>query len=331
MNGIMLLMGLNYIDRKYIEEVEMEQLPSMLGRKTLRRYLFMAAVIALTLLLVGCVAYVLNMEDLVFSGGSEIIPAHYDENGTFVPETELSGARISMQGFEGSQGYEAAKEWHEFESDYDMTKAAAQAEESGFQRPKEYEAYFVYNQEMMDKIDEIAEKYGLQLAGAFVPVQKYDYIKRFQAFGIEDLHHEKVNAAVRYGSGYFYSCGNFDISFDIKLTGENEVWPHTVNAQMHYSGKAYLDTVYSGINCQQDYDQWMYTMPDGHEVFIFRSDTFARIILDREDAFITVSFGTSYIDDLGNVEYMTNRDVELVADVIDFAVQTHQADMEEIE
>lgn len=52
MKGKNLLLGLNYIDRKFIEEAENDTLPAK--RLTLRRPLLIAAIVALMLLLVGC-------------------------------------------------------------------------------------------------------------------------------------------------------------------------------------------------------------------------------------------------------------------------------------
>ena len=51
MKGKDLFLGLSYIDKQYIEEAELEDFPR---RKTLRRPLLVAAIVALTLLLVGC-------------------------------------------------------------------------------------------------------------------------------------------------------------------------------------------------------------------------------------------------------------------------------------
>lgn len=64
MNGKDIFIGLKYIDADLIEEAEFGQFPARKVR-SFRRPLLIAAVIALTLLLVGCaVVYVLNMQGL---------------------------------------------------------------------------------------------------------------------------------------------------------------------------------------------------------------------------------------------------------------------------
>ena len=74
MNGKELLLGLSYISRKYIEEAEKDTVSSFSAKKRsrLRSPLLIAAVIALTLLLVGCaVAYANGWFQQIFSARSE--------------------------------------------------------------------------------------------------------------------------------------------------------------------------------------------------------------------------------------------------------------------
>ena len=78
MNGKKLLIGLSYIDRKYIEESEQDvpvkkaitparnQHKAQSKRLSAKKIWLIAAVIALTALLVGCaVIYVLSLERLI--------------------------------------------------------------------------------------------------------------------------------------------------------------------------------------------------------------------------------------------------------------------------
>ena len=74
MNGKELFLGLSYINRKYIEEAEKDTVSSFSAQKRsrLRSPLLIAAVIALTLLLVGCaVAYANGWFQQIFSARSE--------------------------------------------------------------------------------------------------------------------------------------------------------------------------------------------------------------------------------------------------------------------
>lgn len=74
MSGKELFLGLSYINRKYIEEAEKDTVSSFSAKKRsrLRSPLLIAAVIALTLLLVGCaVAYANGWFQQIFSARSE--------------------------------------------------------------------------------------------------------------------------------------------------------------------------------------------------------------------------------------------------------------------
>ena len=73
MNGQEIFLGLSYISRKYIEEAETETVSGGRGKAhRIPRPFLLAAVIALLLLLVGCAAvYVLNMEHVKISSGTD--------------------------------------------------------------------------------------------------------------------------------------------------------------------------------------------------------------------------------------------------------------------
>ena len=72
MNGQEIFLGLSYISRKYIEEAETETVSGAGKAHRIRRPFLLAAVIALLLLLVGCAAvYVLKMEHVKISSGTD--------------------------------------------------------------------------------------------------------------------------------------------------------------------------------------------------------------------------------------------------------------------
>lgn len=96
----------------------------------------------------------------------------------------------------------------------------------------------------MDKVDEIAGKYALDLAGEMVGVLDYETDIFFDSLGIQQLHRQDADAAIRYNSSYFYACGNFNMEFDIAPTG----LPYEVLGAYRYNGKAYFDTVYSSVS-----------------------------------------------------------------------------------
>ncbi len=280
-----------------------------------------AALIALMALLMGCAIVALNLQDM------KIGDFLYSEDYYSAPEEHRDV--ISLQGYGNSPGKLAAQEWYEFNQTYDTDFTLAyEAEKSGFVAPEEYDAYHVYTQEMIDKVDEITEKYGLKLAGPIVLVQNYTDIF-FDSLGLEKLHHQDAPVEVHHGSGYFYGCGNFHYEFWINLIGENVHWPHTILLSMHYSGKEYLDDTSFTVTDIEEAEQWNYQTKDGIGLLIVRSDDAVRILCDREDAFLSVGFDTVYEAESGEIDRMTKETIEQIANSLDFSVKPQKPDVEE--
>ena len=90
MTGKDLLIALGDVSHKYYEEAENDTIVSSQGHKTFRRPLLIAAVIALTLLLVGCaVVYALRLQDM--SIGQETYTQHFDNTGKAIDPIEKTG------------------------------------------------------------------------------------------------------------------------------------------------------------------------------------------------------------------------------------------------
>lgn len=341
MNGKNLFIGLNYIDRKYIEEAETGTLPEHFKsgsgkydrtadskQRTLCRPLLIAAVIALMLFLVGCAAvYVLRMQDMKIGEYHATLPEWVETPVSTSGEGRTYDV-ISLQGIAGTPNQQAAMEWWEFDQSYDTDR---KLRANDFHASDAYDAYSVYTQEMVDKVDEIAQKYGLQLAGKRAVIQSWDASIFFDALGIEGLLLPDAQAEIQGASGYFYESGNFNLNFWLTLSSAEAQWPREILASLRYCGKAYLDTVIATVSDVNNFEQWIYTLADGRDLLIVMGDGSARIFCDREDAFLSVSFGTEYFTGAGDRECMSKRDVELVADALDFSVQPHKPDMAAVE
>lgn len=314
MNGRNLLVGLSYIDQKYIEESEMETI-GIRGGKTLRRPLLIAVLVALMLLLVGCaVVYVLSLQKLQIGEYQYTEPRYIDEAGNKVYATEKKRDVLSLQGLAGSPGFQAAQEWFAFEQSYDPDNVYLnEADEHPIEVSSDYDAYFVYTTEMVNKVDEITERYGLQLAGEMAGVQNYETDIFFDALGIPQLH--RSDADIKYNSGYFYACGNFDMDFDLTIPGG----AGTVFGSYRYNGKAYFDTVFSSVSDAADCEEWVYATPGGQEVLIVADENAVRVFCDREDAFLSLHFNGTGMDKAA---------AEAVVDCFDFTVTPKKPDME---
>lgn len=288
-----------------------------------------AALIAMMLFLMGCTALILmQISDLSLREETYEAPAYYLENGEKAPEEERVRSEISLQGIQGSAAYNAAQEWLEFAHSYDQDMALlSKAAVNNYEAPREYDAYFVYNQEMIDKVDEIAAKYNLQLAGPRVTTQQYMYEVFCDSLGIDGVLKRDAHADVTYYDGDFFACGNFAIGYECTLTAEESTWSHLVCGTYTYRDKNYFTTAFVTFHDTSNLEQWNYTLADGTKVLIINTGERAWVFHDREDAFIFVTFSTVYEN--GITETMTNREIELASEVFDFSLKPQKPDIEQ--
>ena len=292
-------------------------------RKRKYRPAILAAIVALMVLLMGCAWVAIRLDGLKM--GEYVIKGEIiDSENNVVKETELIRDVISLQGLAGTPSHQAAAEWYAYEQDY-ITNHWEKIQ-NDFQVPEEYHAYSPGNQEMVDKLDEICEKYGLQLAGERIYVETWHDSIMLKILDIEYLVTDAVRDVEHLG-GYFYACGNFKHVFEFTLDSPEASWKYPIHGSIFYHDKEYLDTVFWSVNTE-NYSQWNYTCSDGTQVLIVTSDDRAEILCDRDDAFISLGVFRVGYDENDNKVYMTERDLELIAEAIDFSVKPRKPDME---
>ena len=317
MNGKDLLAGLGYVGTRYYEEAETSSSNDAQVRKMVSRAALIAAILGLMLLMMGCAWLVLELQDLILRGGHSVIPV---ETGIYGEENNL----ISLQGYMGSESYEAAREWQTFLDSYDSDASNPDAGDE-YLCPEAYEAYRCDSREMIEKIDEICGKYGLS------PLGKARYFDEaedlFAAIGIGTAFAENVRADVPYS--YCYGDGTFHMEGSAELT---EPWNSVVGFQYRSVRKKSLDGVSLNIGKVEEYDQWNYTTGDGTEILLAMQEERSLIIVDLEDRFITVNVlgvfsNGSYFGDIPGKRAF----LEAVCELFDFSYQTHPLDSDRIE
>lgn len=330
MNGKDLLIGLGYIGTGYFEEAERDGLPGKTsGGKYARTYrpfrkpLLIAAILALMLFLVGCtVVYVLSLQDLKV-GEHSYLKSVRSENGEQIATEEKTGILISLQNVH----QEALAEWLAFQESYDRDgslMAANDNNESGIPESYYY-IYDCYTWDMVEKLEEIAGKYDLQLLSADVGLQYYEHSVLFDALKIGGLIEKEAPIEVEYLSSSFYLEGTFDMDFLVTPADDGKY--EELSVSMRYSLKEYFDPVVGALGGDfRDYEQWNYTREDGTALLLALDADSARIYADLPQAFVSVHMNT----DGGNVS-MTKELLEEIAGYFDFSVQPQRADMEEVE
>lgn len=318
MNGENLLIGLSYIDRKYIEEAEKDTISS---RRMIHKPFLIAAIIALMLLLMGCAAAVLvHLNDLRMGEETYTANQRYHPDGSTIPAGEKVKSVYSLQGAEGSKNYSAAMEWYEYIQ-------SEPPRDPDFQVSRAYDAYYASSQDMVNKVDAICKKYDLKLAGEQAVDPRSDTELISEMLGISDILKKNAGATAEYMGGVFYECGNFDLEYRMNLT--DGTWTREIPVHYIYRGKDYFDTLRLEIQDTKTAQQWNLSLEDGTELLIVNADNSVHILCDRADAFLTVYFESVYDIGNGQPEIMTRQDIEQVAKALDYTLKSTQiADME---
>ena len=300
MNGKEIIWSLNDVSDNIIEEAEYGVFPVRTERqlqkeksgRMFRRPLLVAAIIGLLLLLVGCAAYFYRLEQLVLMDHSDEIivtfaedKAESAENDT--PSETTAGPYVaeqvlSLQGYEGSPAYEAVWEWLAYETEYTIQNPDLRFS-SEFQRPDAYRSYHCYSQEMVDKVDEICEKYGLHLIGTSLFILDAEGMEKH---GLSGVLSEAAMPRCFYG--HLYEDGSFIASGELEISGDYE---KTVQFQMHNIKKdAFYDTPL-GLNNISDFVQWNYTTQDGYVALLALNERTGLIFAENEGRFVSIIIG----------------------------------------
>ena len=277
---------------------------------SLRRALLIAAIIATLLLLVGCVAMIMGLNELKI--------------GNFTYKTLDGGIKsgdfISLQGYIDSDNYKAAQEWNQFLSKYDPDGSLLkEAEEIGYIPPIDYMAYLCYTQDMVKKIDDICSKYNLELLGpTYGPTHLTNVSTEILApLGIDCITAPGTDTDINLENGYYYRDGSFALEGDLDYSDSDDFLPTCVDFQYRCVMKTSFDGVALGISNAKSYDQWNYTVTDGTEVLLALSENKALIIADKNNFFITINILT---------QHMTRAGLEATADAFIFNYSPRRPD-----
>lgn len=327
MNGKDLLVGLGYISSAYFEEAETAVLDAPpLSRRMLRRPLLVAAIIALTLLLVGCaVVYALRLQDM--SIGQETYTQTFDENGKAIEPVEKTKDFLTMYGHNGDPIQLALTEWFAFLESYDPEGELMTNDPNLSDIPDQYEyIYSCYTADMVNKVDEIAGKYGLNLLEARIPFQQYQSDIFLKETGIHSLLLSDTEAEIKHMAGMLYLPYNFNMEFE--LVQENDrpsVW-----ASYSYTRKDYLPRDFPGGGLDlSNYTQWDHTAANGTRLLLaLGTKGHGLIIAEQENAMIIISIDGNLSNSAypGEDEIISKAELEKIADSFDYSITPQLVD-----
>ena len=304
MKAITLLEAMNGIRDQYILEAH-EEPSRQRKRPSRRKFLLIAAMIALMLLLVGCVAYVLSLRDLKI--------------GDFTPTQGQSAAPgknelISLQGFAGSPGYQAHREWMEFRQSYDPDGNLLNLSPfDDYVEPEEYRVYSCYTREMVEKVDELCQKYGLnRITKVYVTAPEEEV---YEAVGIPGVLNPNASTEVQTYGIYYTSDGSFHLEGDATLTGEG----YSIDFQYSCVRKDSFCDYSLNVGNIDGYEQWRISL-DGRKVLLALNWEKGLILADLDDCFISINI-------LLGDQQMSKEALEAFARLFDFSISPQPIDI----
>ncbi len=285
MTSMQLFRGMTGIDPELLVQVEkMSAEPwRPQKRKTIRRTFLIAALIATMLMLVGCgIAYALRLRSLKI--GEYRVPSQTIDQAAAETAPALALDVLSLQGIQNTPHYLAGQEWLTFSQNYTFQGGEY------WESPPEYWAYSVRNQEMLDKLNEICNKYDLKIIGKSWH-EHQDCSHFLKLAGVESLLLPDSQAEISAPQGRFFPGGSFTIYGSLTM-GEArfDLTYHCVKKDVFYDVFGYADS--------DRITQRNYTTKQGVPVLLLEGEQSRMILADREDCFISLTLSGDAAADL---------------------------------
>lgn len=329
MNGKDIFLGLQYIGDDLIGNAETGQFPAQ-SQEThhhIRRPLLIAALIALLLLLVGCaVVYVLKLENVKIGTGTaqrdySVVDGVYVEDPHTVNTTTLT-----LAGLKGSNAYKACADFYAYETEF---RASVSVDDSGTD----------YRSAMDAKAKELAEQYGLKPEGQRL---KFRTTRNMcDALGVERFARDNPEVSADITGGECYDTGNFSLYIDFRFPEDAGYEMCNTTGFLRWNRQDCFSQDYITLDDSGDWVERNYTTSSGSNVLILTSPSQegGYILCDRGEALMSLALDVNpeflSEEDAGvfsaNYLHLTDRQLELVADSIDFAIHPNiptQADVD---
>jgi hypothetical protein len=311
-------------------------------RNPMPRIWILAAILAAMVFLMGCaVVYALKMENL-WIGDSKGDKPVFGEDGISILGSETVEQQVlTLAGLKGTAGYRAAVEWYEFKREYDPDKGLyAQLVNQGQlpEFPAEYDGYSLYSREMQDTLDSILKKNGLKPQGARLNFRTVNNL--CEALGIERIQTTENQVAVNVNGGSCYAGGNFHLLLKFDLLDTAGIELDNTSGSLMWNRKDCFSEDMITMEATEDWKEWNYTTVSGYQTLIIRSNSDSRgwILCDRGEAILALQIetikelwsnadGKTWADRL----YLTDAQMELIADAIDFGIKPRIATQEDVD
>ncbi len=319
-----LLYAIGWVKDAYIEEMDQPGIQKKSSTMPKRKLWLIAAIVAVMVLLAGCVAVYLRLQDLSF--GTESYVEEYSSSGLYIGPIEKTRHLLTIKGYVGGPHQLALQEWLEFKENYDPNGALLTNEPDIPEIPNAEETvYGCYTLDMVEKLHEIADKYDLKLLEQRIPIQRWQNDIALKALGTDSFLKPGAPAEIPSFSGMFYPPYSFKFEYNMTMTGEDALWPHKMMVGHRYHRKGYFQPLgYWSVDLSR-VQQWNYTTSEGFDLLLVLDDRGrGHILLEKEEAYLTISLDT-YIGQSkypSPDEYISRAGLEQAAELFDYSIAT---------
>ena len=326
MTGKYLLVHLGNISEKYYAEAEQETIHAEHSYfKPIHKLVLIAAIVALTAILVGFTIYTLRLQNM--SIGKDTQTQNFNNEGVAVEPTEVEVDVITLYGHSGDPIQQALTEWFAFLETYDPEMKLADNDPDHPEIPNRYEMnYRCYTLDMAKKVDEIAGKYNLKLLDESVLFQQWQSDIFFEETGIDSFLLPDSTAEISHVAGIYYPPYNFKMDFDLS----SDVLDSKIFCTVEYTRKDYFPNAHKMGFDLSTFQQWDHTAPDGTPLLLaINNKGVCYIIAEQEDAMMILHITGNLSGSLypGADEILTKEQLEGIADLFDYSMAPQAADM----
>lgn len=224
---------------------------------------------------------------------------------------------VTMQGYADTPEAQACVEWETFYQQYTADHSFGNDiyDEGG-----RYSCYSVYDDAMAAKLEEIAEKYSLELHKMEEDVPGRDaWLEAVGPTFIRDNNDAYW--------GYRYGDGTCSLEGGAQLEGYG-----LLDYQFHYARKGYLDTMVLNVGDLNNYAEWDYTTANGVALKLALGPNRSFIWADLPEGFLFINvLGGRDGDSTFAPEPIAAAQVEQLAEMFDFtALNSNDARGEDI-
>ena len=245
------------------------------------RRCLIAALVALFAFSTAYALHISRLQDLVVVDNGQEAEGAREEMNAGTEKKYVSEKALSMNGYAGSAAYDALQEWLAYEEDY-IAEHPELRFENDFKRPEEYGIYHCLSQEMVDKLDEICDKYGLHIVGK----SNVTLLKNESDLGPSGLPEILIDdAIVRYSLCDLFNDGSFVVDGELDAGAPFDI---TVQFQMHSIKRDAFYNNMVGLNRIDEFEQWSYETSGGVPALLAQDPNTGIIFVETESRFVSI-------------------------------------------